>query len=287
MAAVLRPATTADTDAVVTLAYDEETAWFGVSESSREEIAHYLRFSGGVESGVVFDDGGRIRACALVTSVHEAVVFFDPADPEPPFAAVFGWVQEQGAQHIELQPADTGRIGWLEAHGWGHSRSVFDLTMRGAAPVGSPVWPPGVALRPYVRGEDDAAVHRLVYVDAEFAAVPGHPHRPLEMWQQMYTAENFSGWIAHRDGRPVGWVMGRVQDDGVGWVYQLAVAVTERGGGVGRSLLLHSFADLRAAGATDLGLTVQATNDRAIGLYRSVGLQVQKEWLVYRAPART
>ena len=46
-------ATTADTDAVVTLAHDEETAWFGVSESSREEIAHYLRFSGGVESGVV------------------------------------------------------------------------------------------------------------------------------------------------------------------------------------------------------------------------------------------
>lgn len=224
MAAVLRAATTADTDAVVTLAHDEETAWFGVSESSREEIAH-------------------------------------PADPEPPFGPVFGWVQERGAQHLELQPTETGRVAWLEAHGWSHSRSVFDLTMRGATPVGSPAWPPGLDLRPYVRGEDNAAVHRLVYVDAEFAAVPGHPDRPLEMWQQMYTAENFSGVIAHRDGRPVGWVMGR-------------------------SLLLHSFADLRAAGATDLGLTVQATNDRAIGLYRSVGLQVQKEWLVYaRDPA--
>lgn len=283
---MLRAATTADADAVVTLAHDEETAWFGVSESSREEIAHYLRFSGGVESGVVFDDGGRIRACALVTSVREAVVFFDPADPDPPLAPVFDWVQQQGAQHVELQPTESGRIAWLKAHGWSHERSVFDLTMRGATPVGAPAWPPGVDLRRYVRGEDDAAVHHLVYADAEFAAVPGHPARPLEMWQQMYTAENFSGWIAERDGRPVGWVMGRVQDDGVGWVHQLAVAVAERGGGLGRSLLLHSFADLHGAGATDLGLTVQASNDRAIGLYRSVGLQVQKEWLVYvREPA--
>lgn len=277
---MLRPATTADTEAVVSLAYAEEVAWFGVPESSREEIAHYLQFSGGVESGVVFEDG-RIRACALVTSLSEAVVFFDPGDPEPPFAPVFGWVFDRGATHIELQPADTARIAWLDAHGGTHSRSVFDLTMRGADPVGTPVWPDGVSLRPYVRGDDDELVHHLVYVDARFAAVPGHPDRPLEMWRQMYTAENFRGWIAHRDGRPVGWVMGRVQDDGIGWVHQLAVAVDERGHGLGRTLLLHSFADLRADGAIDLGLTVQAANDRAIGLYRSVGLQVQKEWLVY------
>lgn len=278
---MLRPATAADTEAVITLAFSEEVAWFGVPESSREEIAHYLRFSGGVESGVVFDDGGRVRGCAIVTSTQEAVVFFDPADPDPPFAPVFAWVHHRGATHIELQPADSARIAWLSANGATHSRSVFDLTLCGADPVGTPTWPPGVTLRPYVRGEDDVAVHRLVYVDAQFAAVPGHPDRPLETWRQMYTAENFAGWIAERDGRPVGWVMGRVQDDGTGWVYQLAVAVTERGNGLGRALLLHSFAGLRADGATDLGLTVQATNDRAIGLYRSVGLQVQKEWLVY------
>lgn len=280
---MLRPATSADTEAVITLAYDEEVAWFGVPESSREEIAHYLQFNGGVESGVVFDcpAAGRIRACAMVTSISEAVVFFDPVDPDPPFEAVFAWVHDRSANHIELQPADTARIAWLDAHGWSHLRSVFDLTMGGAAPVGVPVWPEGVTLRPYRRGEDDELVHDLVYVDAAFAAVPGHAHRPVEIWKQMFTAENFRGWIAHRDGRPVGWVIGRAQDDGTGWVYQLAVAVSERGGGLGRALLLHSFADLLESGASELGLTVQATNDRAIGLYRSVGLQVEKEWQVY------
>ncbi|WP_344601888.1 GNAT family N-acetyltransferase [Sporichthya brevicatena] len=278
---MLRPATPADTDAVVALAHAEEVAWFGVAESSHEEIAHYLRFSGGVESGVVVDDG-RVRAFALVTSTAEGVVILDPADPAPPLTAVYAWVRENGARHLEVQPRDADRIAWLVADGWTHTRSVFDLTMPTDAPLlgTEPVWPAGVALRPYDRGPDDAAVHHLIYVEADYASVPGHHDRPLEMWQQMHTAENTRGWVVHRDGRPVGWIVGRVQDDGYGWVHQLAVATSERGAGLGRALLLHSFAGLVAEGAEHLGLTVQASNDRAIGLYRSVGLTVQKEWLV-------
>lgn len=284
---VLRPATSADTDAVITLAFDEETAWWGVAESSRDEIAHYVAFSGGVESGVVLDEGGRLRSFALVTSSHEAVVFFDPADPDPPLALMFGWAIEQGANRAELPPEVTDRIAWLRSQGWAHTRSAFDLVRPGTEPAGDPVWPAGITLRPYRRGEDDEAVHRLVYVDAAFASVPGHPDRPLATWQQMFTAENVSGWIAERAGRPVGWIIGRVQDDGHGWVYQLAVATDERGAGLGRALLLHSFADLLAAGATGLGLAVQAANSNAIGLYRSLGLEVEKEWQVYEPAAAT
>lgn len=277
---MLRPATTADTEAVITLAFDEETAWWGKAESSRDEIAHYVGFSGGVESGVVLDDG-RIRAFALVTPTQEAVMFLDPADPDPPLALMFGWALERGATRAELPPEVTDRIAWLKGQGWTHTRSAFDLIRPGTEPTGAPVWPAGVTLRPYRRGEDDAGVHRLVYVDAAFAAVPGHPDRPLATWQQMFTAANVSGWVVQRGERPIGWIIGRVLDDGHGWVYQLAVAVDERGEGLGRALLLHSFSDLLAAGATGLGLAVQAANDRAIGLYRSVGLAVEKEWQVY------
>jgi ribosomal protein S18 acetylase RimI-like enzyme len=278
---VLRPATSADTEAVITLGYDEETAWWGVAESSRDEIAHYVAFNGGVESGVVLSDGGRVRAFALVTSTHEAIVFLDPADPDPPSALMFGWAIEQGATRAELPPEVIDRIAWLTSQGWTHTRSAFDLVRPGTEPAGDPVWPTGVTLRQYRRSEDEKAVHTLVYVDAAFAAVPGHPDRSLATWRQMFTAENVSGWVAQRGERPVGWVIGRVQDDGRGWVFQLAVAVDERGRGLGRALLLHSFADLLAAGATGLGLAVQAANSNAIGLYRSVGLDVEKEWQVY------
>ena len=96
----------------------------------------------------------------------------------------------------------------------------------------------------------------------------------------MLTPE-YRGWVARRDERPVGWVVGRVFDDGRGWVEQLAVARSARGLGLGRALLLHSLAELRSRGATSLALGVQAENESAIGLYRDVGFEVDREWRVY------
>jgi ribosomal protein S18 acetylase RimI-like enzyme len=61
----------------------------------------------------------------------------------------------------------------------------------------------------------------------------------------------------------------------------LAVAMSERHRGLGRALLLHAFADLQPAGGGDLTLGVEAENAAALGLYRSVGLEVEREWRVY------
>ena len=63
---------------------------------------------------------------------------------------------------------------------------------------------------------------------------------------------------SRRDGRPVGWVVGRVFSDGRRWIQQLAVA--------------------RSA------LGVQAENENAIGLYRDIGFEVAREWRVYARP---
>lgn len=279
---MLRPGTPADLDAVVALALAEEAAWFGAAESSHDELVDYVRFSGGIEAGVVADDG-RIRGFALVTTQNEAVLFLDPADPDPPFDAVIGWARAAGAHRLEAQPSDAARTAWLERNGWAHVRSVFDLGRAGTACVDVAAWPDGVEVGPFER-EDDVAVHRLVYVDAAYAAVPGHPDRTLENWREWFASPGYRGWVARRAGRPVGWVMGRVLDDGRGWVSQLAVSLTERGNGLGRALLTHSTNDLLAAGADGLGLNVQADNANAIGLYRSVGLDVEREWLVYEVP---
>ena len=88
-------------------------------------------------------------------------------------------------------------------------------------------------------------------------------------------------FLARRDGRPVGWVAGRLLDSGRGYISTLAVATDERGRGLGRALLLHAFADLEAAGARGLTLDVEAENDTALGLYRSVDLVVEREWRIY------
>jgi ribosomal protein S18 acetylase RimI-like enzyme len=136
---------------------------------------------------------------------------------------------------------------------------------------------------PCRRGEDDDAVHALIYVDAAWGAVPGHTRLSLEAWRSMLTPD-YRGWVAHRDGRPVGWVVGRVFSDGRGWIQQIAVARAARGIGLGRALLLHSLAELRSRGATSLALGVQAENENAIGLYWDVGFEIAREWRVYARP---
>jgi ribosomal protein S18 acetylase RimI-like enzyme len=147
-------------------------------------------------------------------------------------------------------------------------------------PVPAAVFPEGVEVAPYRFGDDDQAVHRLIYVDAGWGSVPGHAERGLEQWLAMVRRCR-STFLARRDGRPVGWVAGRVLIGGRGYVEMLAVAASERHRGLGRALLLHAFADLQLAGARDLTLEAQADNATALGLYRSVGLEVEREWRIY------
>jgi ribosomal protein S18 acetylase RimI-like enzyme len=90
-----------------------------------------------------------------------------------------------------------------------------------------------------------------------------------------------SAFLARRAGRPVGWVAGRLVASGRGYVETLAVATSERRRGLGRALLLHAFGDLQHGGARGLALGVQAENEAALGLYRSVGLEVEREWRIY------
>jgi ribosomal protein S18 acetylase RimI-like enzyme len=265
---------------VLDLALAEERAWFGAAENTAAEVAAYLDVIGGVTSGVVVDDGG-VRGFAGLSQEGDTLLVVDVSLAEPPFAPLADWLTAHGARKIELFSGDAVRLAWFERHGWSYAYSAYDLRR----PVGSlatPSWPDGVLVAAYRPGDDDTGVHRLVYVDAAWASVTGHTERPLDAWLDLIRLSH--GWVARRGDRPVGWVLGRVFDDGRGWVMQIAVARDERRHGIGRALLLHAFGELVAMGATSLGLGVQAANDRAIGLYRSVGLEVTREWRIYEAP---
>ncbi|MDT7574370.1 MAG: hypothetical protein QOH17_703, partial [Pseudonocardiales bacterium] len=122
---------------------------------------------------------------------------------------------------------------------------------------------------------------RLIYVDAGWAEVPGHPARTYQEWREIFVTDKedpAQQVLASRDGNLVGVAMGRLFSDGAGWVSQLAVAKPERGHGLGRALLLEALRRRMAAGATLLGLSVQGANRGALGLYLSVGLTVDREW---------
>jgi ribosomal protein S18 acetylase RimI-like enzyme len=279
---MLRPATPTDRPNLIALALAEDAAWSGGPAVSTEEAGEFIDQHG---RGVVFERDGRVAGYAAVSEGGATIVLADPdSDPGPALEALVAWLGERGHHEVDTYAADLRRIAWLEAHGFTHTRSSFDLD-RGINPPPAPaVWPRAVAVARYRPGEDDRAVHALIYVDAAWGDVPGHTQRSLEAWRSMLTP-GYGGWVARRDGRPLGWVVGRVFGDGRGWIEQLAVARGARGLGLGRALLLHSLAELRSRGATSFALGVQAENDKAIGLYRDVGFEVAREWRVYARPA--
>ena len=280
MTPMLRPATPADRPDLIALALAEDAAWSGVPEVSAEEAGELIdRY----RPGVIFERDGRVAGYAAVDEGGGTILLADPGDPVAPLEALVAWLGERGHHEVDTYAADARRIEWLEAHGFVHRRSAFDLVRAIDPPPAPAVWPSGVAIARYRSGEDDVAVHTLIYVDAAWAEVPGHTERSLETWRSMIVPD-YSGWVARRDGHAIGWVAGRVFDDGRGWVEQLAVARSARGLGLGRALMLHSLAELRSRGATSLATGVEAENEKALGLYLDVGFEVDREWRVYARP---
>jgi ribosomal protein S18 acetylase RimI-like enzyme len=281
-AMTVRSATDDDRDAVLALCVAEEAAWFGEAEVSAEEVREWIDDEGGVTRGVVaVDDDGRVAGFAS-PGRHEAVFLADPARTHPLADELLPWLRGQrDVVEVMTFAGDAARVTAFERHGLRHRRSSFSMARPdGAGPVPAAAFPDGVDVARYRLGHADEAVHRLIYVDAAWASVPGHAERDLDGWREKERPCR-SLFLARRDDRPVGWVAGRLLDSGRGYISTLAVAASERGRGLGRALLLQAFADLQRAGARGLALGVEAENEAALGLYRSVGLEVEREWRIY------
>ena len=80
-------------------------------------------------------------------------------------------------------------------------------------------------------------------------------------------------------GPIVGCALGRTYTGNVGWVSQLGVARSARGLGLGRAVLLEACHRLGRKQPSVIGLGVEAENANALGLYRSVGMDVAREWV--------
>ena len=275
---MIRPATPADRPALVALGLAEDAAWSGAAAVSEDEVGEFVD---SCEPGVVFEHDGRVAGYAAAGEGGRTLLLVDPGDdPRPALEALVPWLGKRGHHEVDTYGRDAPRIAWLEANGYTHRRSFFDLERGVDPPLPPAVWPGGVAVARYRPGEDDEIVHELIYVDAAWAEVPGHSQRSLQTWRSKLSPD-YRGWVARRGERPVGWVAGRVFSDGRGWVDQLAVARASRGHGLGRALLLHLLAELRDRGATSLALGVQGENETATRLYRAVGFEVEREWRVY------
>jgi ribosomal protein S18 acetylase RimI-like enzyme len=111
-------------------------------------------------------------------------------------------------------------------------------------------------------GPDDAAVVGRLLEDAF-----GHPATGLA---ELLGSDEERTLVVELDGAPVGTVRLTADGEQAG-VYGFAVDPAHQGRGIGRDVLRRVCRLLRADGARRVGLEVATDNDRALGLYTSLG----------------
>jgi ribosomal protein S18 acetylase RimI-like enzyme len=294
MAAIdLRAPDDGDVEAIARVVHAQDTAWWGEPDGDlddvRDELERVRRAMGSLEVGarVAVHEGSVIGVALAVGHGHTSVAVDVPdADASAVRQVLFSWLADFGDDvQIESPAQDAGRLTDLESFGFRPLRSSFELERSGdIADLPDPTWPDEIVAVPFRLGTDDEELHEMIY--SFWTDVPGHTHRPIDEWRSSILA---GPWydpdlvvVARSDegrGQLQGCVVARTFTGGVGWVSQLGVARTARGLGLGRALLIEACRRLGRTEPRIIGLGVEAENANALGLYRSVGFEVAREWI--------
>ena len=291
-AELFRPIQTADLPALLTTAQALDTALWGRPETDLDDLAHELSVSGplAVSSRALLTSDG-IDGFVLVRG-SECALTVHPRPTSDQRAAVtsrlLSWARTAGADEVDLAAPDTDLQDVATALGWQHTHSSHELLRRRHVPP--PALPAGVRLRRFQPEQHARAVHRMLY--AFWAATPTHHDRPYHQWRELFIDHPASlpdqQLVAWQDGEVVGAALGRIFTGDTGWILQLGVAPAARRRGLGRALLCLAADRLAAApGVQEVGLSVDATNDAALELYRSAGFEVDRTYRRFTVQPQT
>lgn len=289
---VLRAPTLDDVDAITGVIDAQDIAWWGEPEGdaddTRGELDRVVQAYGTLDAGArVATVDGAIVGVGLLVGHGQTSLSVEP-DAEHTDAARFAlveWLSNHDGDDIEAPAQDTSRLAQLAAFGYVASRSSFDLERTAdLSDLPHASWPDGIVPVPFRLGVDDDELHAMIY--SFWTDVPGHTQRPIDEWRSVILAGSWFDAdlivVARTDhgvGPLVGCALGRTFTATIGWVNQLAVAPTARGLGLGRALLLEACHRLARTDAHVIGLSVEAANANALGLYRSVGMEITREWV--------
>ncbi len=288
----LRAPTDGDVPAISRVVDAQDIAWWGEPDGDINDVRHDLdrvqRAMGSLEVGArVAVVEGMLIGVAMAVGHGHTIVAVDPNAAEVSAARreLLDWLGGFDGVQIESPAQDGDLLGDLASIGLVPYRSSFELDRPGdVADLPQPRWPEGVVPVPFRLGADDEELHAMLY--SFWTDVVGHTDRPIDEWRSVILA---GPWfdadlivIARADdggGPIVGCSLGRTFTGDVGWVSQLGVARSTRGLGLGRAVLIESCLRLSRQEPRIIGLGVQADNANALGLYRSAGFEVSREWV--------
>jgi mycothiol synthase len=186
--------------------------------------------------------------------------------------------------HTFCDSKNTAKQEMLEQAGGRVVRRFIRMGISLDAPPVVPDVPAGVAIR--LVGETDADLRALhTVVDTAFLDHFGHETESFETWLEHLNAVSPDPglrWLATVDGEPVAGLYGVQPSESLGYLDALGTLREFRGRGLGRALLLTSFAEFYRRGLRRAALGVDATNPTgALELYQSVGMQAEHNGMRY------
>src|SRR5438270_5881063 len=152
---MIRSAADGDRDAIFALGVAEEATWFGLAETTAEEIAEWIEEEGGVPSGVVaVDDAGTIRGFAA-PGRHQAVLLADLARTSALTDELLPWLRERcDGVRLMTFAGDAAGVAAFERHGLRHLRSSFWMARADSAePLPMASFPKGITVARYGIGD--------------------------------------------------------------------------------------------------------------------------------------
>jgi mycothiol synthase len=162
---------------------------------------------------------------------------------------------------------------------------IMETTLNEPPPA--PQWPAGITVRRFVQGQDEQATYSA---DEEAAEDKGY-HTPLSYtdWvKRMGMDQDYFDpglWFLACEGEEVVGVALNLLDraSNIGWVDHLSVRRAWRNRGLGKGLLLHSFAEFFWRNIHQVKLSVDSKSlTNAPHLYESVGMQTIQQYHIYR-----
>jgi Acetyltransferases len=152
-----------------------------------------------------------------------------------------------------------------------------------------PQWPDSINVRTFIKGQDEQDTYRA---DEEVAVDKGY-HHPLsyEAWVKRMgmDRESFDPtlWFLaceRRSAEIAGVALNLcAQQSNTGWVDHLSVRRAWRKKGIGKALLLHSFAEFYRRNIHQVKLSVDSKSlTNATHLYESVGMQTIQQYHIYQ-----
>jgi mycothiol synthase len=291
---VLRPSSRDDGDEVLRVLAEREARDFGVADFIRGFLLERWREQrfNPEHDAVVAQDGHAVVGYAGLFE-HGALVFVDPGHEGLGVGSrLREWAEAQAVERRRshhrqvIAHGNAGGHALLADAGYRHIRSVIQMTKSLDAVAPAPPPPGGITLAPLDLDGDGHALH--LADTASFAGNADYEPSSFESFEREHLRSPYLdpeiSRVARRGDAVAGFTLCRRNPEGSGYVDLLAVDPSERGRGLGASLLLTAFEGFARAGLHQAWLDVASDNPRGLRLYHRVGMSERLLVDVYEKP---